>query len=59
MRMPQVGALYPRKGGGFIKLHVGLNDEVSARIMADRYDVGYTTGLMPIAWFWDQVAPRA
>lgn len=56
IRMPQVGALYARKGGGFIKVHVGMNAEISARIMADRYDVGYTTPLMPVAWFWEQVA---
>ena len=54
--MPRVGALYRRVGGGYITLHVGLNGECSARIMADRHDVGFTTGLMPVASFWEMVA---
>jgi len=54
--MPRVGALYRRVGGGYITLHVGLNDECSARIMADMFDVGFTTGLMPVASFWEMVA---
>ena len=53
--MPRAGALYRRVGGGFISLHVGVNGECSARIMADRWDVGYTTGLMPVASFWEMV----
>lgn len=51
-RMPQVGALYRRKGGGFVSMHVGTNDQISARILADRFDVGFTTQLMSLADFW-------
>lgn len=54
--MPQVGALYRHKGGGFVSMHVGMNDQVSARIMADRFDVGFTTPLMSVADFWEMVA---
>lgn len=53
--MPQVGMLYRRKGGGFLTMHVGLNGQVAARIMADRFDVGFVTGLMPVASFWEMV----
>lgn len=54
-RMPQVGVKYRRKGGGFVSVYVGMNDEVAARIMADAYDVGYVTGMMPVASFWEMV----
>lgn len=57
--MPQVGMLYRRKGGGFLTMHVGLNGQVAARIMADRFDVGFVTGLMPVASFWDLVDTAA
>jgi hypothetical protein len=52
IHMPQVGALYRRKGGGFIALRAGIGEQVTARIMADAYDVGYLTGWMPVASFW-------
>jgi hypothetical protein len=55
-RMPQPGHLYPRKGGGFLSLYVGLSGQVSARILADRFDVGFTTPLMSVADFWEMVA---
>lgn len=55
-KMPQVGILYPHiSGRGFLTMHVGLNGQVAARIMADRFDVGFVTGLMPVASFWDLV----
>jgi len=54
-RMPQVGALYRRKGGGFVSMHVGMNGQVSARILADRFDVGFMTPLMSVAEFWEMV----
>lgn len=56
IHMPRPGALYPRKGGGFIALHVSLNDVVHARILADRFDVGYVSGPMSVAAFWEMVA---
>lgn len=52
-RMPQVGILYPHASGrGFISMHVGMNGQVSARILADRFDVGFTTPLMSVDSFW-------
>jgi hypothetical protein len=54
-RIPQVGHLYPRSGGGFLSLYVAMSGQVSARLMSDRYDIGYTTGLMPVASFWEMV----
>lgn len=57
IRMPQVGMLYPHVSGrGFVKLHVGMNQMVAARIMGDRYDVGFLTDLMPVEEFWRLVA---
>lgn len=53
--MPAPGTLYRRKGGGFITLHVSLNDEIHARILADRFDVGYVSGPMSVADFWSLV----
>jgi len=50
--MPRVGLLYRRVGGGLLTMHAGLNGQVSARIMADMFDVGFTTGWMPVADFW-------
>lgn len=59
MRTPQVGALYRRVGGGFVSLHVGMGGQVSARIMTDRFDVGFTTPLMSVADFWSLVDTNA
>lgn len=55
--MPQVGILYRHASGrGFVTMHAGWNGQVSARIMSDMFDVGFTTGWMPVASFWEMVA---
>jgi hypothetical protein len=54
--MPQAGMLYPHVSGrGFISCYIAMSGQIAARIMAGRFDVGFVTGLMPVASFWDLV----
>jgi hypothetical protein len=55
--MPQAGMLYPHVSGrGFVSCYIAMSGQIAARIMADRFDVGFVTGLMSVESFWSLVA---